>query len=166
MPRKFTTADGLVPEDLIHCGLDHITAAQLLFESDPGHFDAAGYLIHIGVELLLKGWLLETTGFFKDTHDLRLLYERLVSQASAVPPDNKQRGLLATLDEYANLRYPNRKHPTEIGTENLPEIEALIGHLLRSMPERIEQLVGQIDPVKKAGRVLMKKRKEDAKSDA
>lgn len=69
-PRIFTTADGLLPVDLAHCGLDHLTAAQRLFNSDPSHYDSAGYLAHIGVELLLKGWLLETTGRFEAIHNL------------------------------------------------------------------------------------------------
>ena len=166
MARTFTAADGLIPGDLIHCGLDHLTAARLLFGSEPGHFDAAGYLAHIGVELLLKGWLLETTHQFRDTHQLSNLYVQLVSEAGAPPLDTNQSALLAVLDQYAALRYPNRKQPTGIGNENWPEIEALIGHLLRSMPKSIEEAIAQIDPVKKAGRVLMKKPIDGNKSAA
>jgi hypothetical protein len=36
MARQFTAADGPVTADMIHCRLDHLTAAHLLFESDAG----------------------------------------------------------------------------------------------------------------------------------
>src|SRR5690348_14248406 len=150
MPRKFTAADGLIPGDLVHCGLDHLTAARLLFRSEPGHFDAAGYLTHIGVELLLKGWLLDSVGSFRDSHNLEALYDRLESECGATPLTEKHKELLAVLNQYAELRYPNRRKPTEIGDGNWPEIEALVGHLCRSMPKTLEQALEGIDPTKKA----------------
>lgn len=61
MARKFTVEDGLVPVDLLHCGLDHLAASKALFKLSPAGFDSAGYLAHIGVELLLKAWLLYGT---------------------------------------------------------------------------------------------------------
>ena len=53
-PRIFTPTDGLLPVDLAHCGLDHLTSAQKLFNSGPSHYDSAGYLAHIGIELLVR----------------------------------------------------------------------------------------------------------------
>ncbi|MGF6781631.1 hypothetical protein P3T21_006867 [Paraburkholderia sp. GAS334] len=34
MRKKFTADDGVTTADMVHCGLDHLTAAQLLFASD------------------------------------------------------------------------------------------------------------------------------------
>lgn len=157
MPRKFNAADGLIPADLVHCGIDHLSASRLLFKSDPRHFDAAGYLTHIGVELLLKGWLLESVGNFHDRHDLMILYDRLVSEAGASQLTDMQRALLAVLNNYGELRYPNRKRPTEIGNENWLAIEVLVDQIVHSMPASLELAIGMIASTNKAGRVLMKK---------
>ncbi len=73
MARRFTQKDGLLPEDLVHCGLDHLAAAEALFATNASHFDSAGYLAHIGVELLLKGWHLQVFGEFEGIHNLHTL---------------------------------------------------------------------------------------------
>jgi len=48
MSSNFTAADGLVPIDLIRCGIDHLAAAQLLFGRSAIYYDSAGYLAHLG----------------------------------------------------------------------------------------------------------------------
>lgn len=159
-PRIFTADDGLLPVDLAHCGLDHLTAAQKLFKSDPSHYDSAGYLAHIGVELLFKGWLLETTGRFEGIHNLGALHGQLVSFAAAPALDARSLIVLSLLDEYESLRYPNRRSPTEVGQDHWPAIEALVGLLWRSMPKSIERGLVNVAFGHKAGRVLMKKKIE------
>ena len=77
MARVFSVSEGFAPVDFVHFGLDHTTAAGALFETSPSHFDSAGYLAHIGVELLLKGWLLQELGQFEGIHNLKALYARL-----------------------------------------------------------------------------------------
>ncbi|MBU0621359.1 MAG: HEPN domain-containing protein [Gammaproteobacteria bacterium] len=114
LPRVFTTADGLLPVDLAHCGLDHLTSAQRLFNSGPSHYDSAGYLAHIGIELLFKGWLLESTGRFEGIHNLGTLHGQLVSFAAAPTLDDQSSNVLVLLDQYESLRYPNRKNPIEV----------------------------------------------------
>ena len=118
MPRNFTRADGLVPADLVHCGLDHMTAALVLFDTDPSHYDSAGYLAHIGVELLLKGWLLEAAGSFRGSHKLGPLYRELVESHGAPRLSSDAGAMLEKLDSYEVLRYPNRDQPTEVGNED------------------------------------------------
>ena len=157
-PRTFTTADGLLPVDLVHCGLDHITSAQVLFNSDPSHYDSAGYLAHIGVELLFKGWLLETTGRFEGIHNLCALHRQLVNSVGAPALDDQSFAALRLLDEYESLRYPNRKHPTEVGQGHWSVIEALVGAFCRSLPMSIERELNAVEFGHKAGRVLMKKK--------
>ena len=85
MARIFSTADGLVPVDFAHCALDHMTAAHALFDTDPSHYDSAGYLVHIGVELLLKSWLLQAAGEFEGTHNLKALYAALEAKHCGPP---------------------------------------------------------------------------------
>jgi len=159
MVRMFSVAkDGLVPCDFLHSGLDHMAGAQLLFESGASHFDSAGYLAHIGVELLLKAWLLEVAGEFEGIHNLEALYDVLMKKHGATPLQEKQQAVLKMLDKFEQLRYPNPKQPTEIGDDDFPQIEALVEHILRAMPQSIPDALGKVEPGRKGGRVLMQKK--------
>lgn len=166
MARTFSTADGFNPVDFAHCGLDHTTAAGALFDTDPSHYDSAGYLAHIGVELLLKSWLLQVLGQFEGIHYLTALYAELESKCGAPKLDSGQIELLATLDGYEQLRYPNPKQPTEVGDEDWPKIEAFVGFVCNAMPQAIPKALEQVVPGRKAGRVLMRKKREQALDDA
>lgn len=163
MARIFSAAkDGLVACDFLHSGLDHMTGAQLLFRSDdPGHFDSAGYLAHIGVELLLKAWLLEVAGEFEGIHNLNALYATLMKNCGAPALDEEQQDVIKMLDQFEQLRYPNPKQPTEIGDEDLPGIDALVGSICRSMPQSIFEALEKMDAGRKGGRVLMRKKIDD-----
>lgn len=152
--------DGLSGADFLHSGLDHMTAAKELFESDASHFDSAGYLAHMAVELLVKAWLLEVAGEFEGIHNLQALYDVLEKQFGAEPLGAERQRVIKMLDQFEQLRYPNPKMPTEIGDEDLPHIEALVGHLCRAMPKSIPEALEKIQPGRKGGRVLMRKRVE------
>lgn len=152
--------DGLVPCDFLHSGVDHMTAAKLLFESDPSHFDSAGYLAHMAVELLVKAWLLETAGEFEGIHNLQALYDVLAKKYGASPLSGEHQRVLKMLDQFEQLRYPNPKQPTDIGDADLPHIEALVGHLCRAMPQSIPEALEKIEAGRKGGRVLMRKKIE------
>jgi hypothetical protein len=84
-PRVFTQEQGYRPIDLLHAATDHLFAANVLFSSSdfflavgmldvdfeaPRCLDSAGYLSHLGLELLLKAFLLLVTGSFRDDHSL------------------------------------------------------------------------------------------------
>jgi HEPN domain-containing protein len=157
MAHVYSKADGLIAADLIHCGLDHMTAAGALFGSDPSHFDSAGYLAHIGVELLLKGWLLEAAGRFDGIHSVQKLFRQLQQDHGAPTMSERQEELLKMLDDYEALRYPNLNKPTEVGNDDWPEIEALVGTLCRSMPQSVQEALGKVVAGRKAGRVLMRR---------
>ena len=122
-PRIFTRKDGLVAVDLIHCGIDHLTAAELLFQSGPHLYDSAGYLAHLGIEMLLKGWLLEVNGSFEGVHQLSNLYDTLVGSGAARPLEPQIASTLDKLDGYEKLRYPSLVNPTEVGEEDWNDIE-------------------------------------------
>lgn len=161
MVRVYKKSDGLLPEDLVHCGLDHLTAAEELFDSNPSHFDSAGYLSHIGVELLLKGWLLQCAGEFKGIHSVKELYEELVKKCGAPQVDSQIQDTLELLDCYEALRYPNRNQPTEVGQEDWNEIDNFAGLVCRSMPKEIEKALDALssnNKITKSGRVLLKKK--------
>lgn len=166
MIRTFTKNDGLIPVDLVHCGLDHLTASKLLFGTGPHLFDSAGYLAHLGIEMLLKGWLLEVNGAYEGTHSLKRLHSDLVGSNIADPLESILEAMLGKLDGYEQLRYPNLVSPTEVGDDDWFQINQLAGEICRSMPKTIEAELKKINasdshsPVTKAGRTLMKKKKE------
>ena len=104
MARTFGIKDGLVPSDFLHAALDHIAAAQALFTTNPSHYDSAGYLAHIGVELLLKAWLLEAAGQFEGIHSLQTLYTQLTQKHQAPKLEAQQTAVLRMLDQFEQLR--------------------------------------------------------------
>lgn len=164
MAREFSAKDGLVPVDLLHCGLDHLDAAKALFASNPIHYDSAGYLSHIGVELLIKAWLLQVTKSFEGIHNCKALYERLAEKCGTDKLTDEQAAIVGVLDGYESLRYPNRNKPTEVGDESWARVEALVGHICRAMPK---ELVAELEKVRagtKAGRVLMRRKIDESAS--
>jgi len=156
MAKKNFTRDDFSPLDLIHAALDHLTAAEELFKTSPAHFDSAGYILHIGMELVLKAWLLETVGHFTDTHDLGRLYLTIESEGGVAAIDKRQTALLKMVDGYGFLRYPNLVDPIEIGTENWPETKSFVDWLLAQLPETLARQMRDVDHTVKGGRVLTK----------
>lgn len=158
MVRTFSTKDGLVPSDFLHTALDHVTAAQALFSTNPSHYDSAGYLAHIGVELLLKAWRLEVAGQFEGIHNLQVLYALLTKEHGAPKLAAEQTSVLKMLDQFEQLRYPNPKQPTEVGNSDWTDIELLVDVLCRAMPVVIPEAMEKAEFGRKGGRVLMRKK--------
>lgn len=116
--RIFTKDDGFEAGDLLHCGQNHLSAAEALFAGSPSFYDSAGYLAHMGIELLLKGWLLEVAGEFPGVHRISDLWTDLMKRHGAPTLTENETNLLMKLDQFGTLRYPNKKAPTEVGTED------------------------------------------------
>ena len=157
-PRTFAKKDGVRAGDLLQCGEDHLSAAKALFSSSPAYFDSAGYLTHMGLELLMKSWLLKAAGEFPGIHRLSDLYDDLVRRHGAPSLTKAERNLLAKLDKFETLRYPNRKSPTEVGTADSQAAEGFVAKLRSLMPKSIRIPTSTRRRVIKSGRVLMKKR--------
>ncbi len=158
MARTFSAIDGLVPCDLMQAGLDHVSAAQVLFANDPRRFDSAGYLAHLGIELLLKAWLLKVVGAFEGTHNLESLYLQLEKRQELPKLTKNHARILTMLDQFEQLRYPNRLQPIEIGDSDWTDIEAMVRFLCHAMPTAIEEVVEEDGKLTKGGRVLKKKK--------
>jgi HEPN domain-containing protein len=161
MAKTFTLNDGLVPVELLRYAIDHMGAAERLFESSPSHFDSAGYLAHLAVELMLKSWLLQVAGRFSAVHDLSELYDELIEKHGAPALSGQQMGVLALLDRYGELRYPNRNDPVEVGSEHLSEITELMQKFSENLPDELLLALSKVDVVRKGNRVLMKKKISD-----
>ncbi len=163
MPRNYSAADGHTVRDLLHYGLDHLSAARHLLNSSASWFDSAGYLAHIAVELLLKAWHLEVFGSFPAVHSLLQLWTELSEQPDVRPLAPGTVRTLALLDQYEKLRYPNLLNQIEIGSEHIVRIDALIKALHMRMPLGLSEAREKIDVLQKGGRLLMKRPKRRSK---
>ena len=156
--KEYTAADGVLVEDLLHYGIDHISTAEHLFKQSASYYDGAGYLSHMGIELLLKAWLLHLNGRFPQTHKL----VELLAQIKKVVPTlefTKDGGrTIAYLELYEQLRYPNQNFPIEVGSDQWPAIHSLRNELWRQMPLELQKVANGINPLRKGGRVLMEKK--------
>ena len=154
-PRIFKLEDGLIPKELVRFGLDHIAGGFKLFQ-DPFHFDSAGYLVHIGYECLLKGWVLELTGQFEGVHDIGILIKKIPDLSPQnLPPEFID--VITLIDGYGHLRYPNNKDPKEVGTEEMSLIKEFVDFTVSLLPDEL-CTTNDDTHVFKGGRILMKKK--------
>ena len=70
------------------------------------------------------------------------------------------------LDQYEQLRYPNRLNQIAIGSEHVATINALAESIYQRMPDTLEEAFLAINPLRKVGRVLMKRPKKQNPSIA
>ncbi len=99
---KIYTKEDCAPEDLLQYALDHIDAAELLIKTDLRFLDSAGYLAHMGIELLLKSWILHISDSFKGIHELIELFKQLKSLESAPVLSNREMQTLNYLSNFGN----------------------------------------------------------------
>lgn len=159
MAKTFKKAD-YQAEDLLQAGIDHIYAAEILLKDDPFYFDSAGYLAHMGLELMLKSWLLYEKGQFDGIHSLEKLTNEIVEHDSRVSFSKKEKQTLKYLSRFEELRYPNRKNPIEIGAEDVEQIHELADAFWQQLPDELItsfESLDNSDKVKKGGRVLMER---------
>ena len=88
----FSIEDGYTVEDMLHFGYGHVDASRKLFMDDPEYLDSAGYLLHLGVEVVFKSWHLFLFEKFDSTHDLMGLYKKLkdTDQSIDIGEDNEK----------------------------------------------------------------------------
>jgi HEPN domain-containing protein len=159
MAKHFTEADGYSVRDILHFGVDHLESARILFGQGANCLDSAGYLSHLGLELLLKAWHLHQFKSFENKHDLVGLYGCLKPYLDGTPFSTEQEDFLRQLDSYYELRYPRQHDPIETGTDDWVLIDKLLDTLWAQMPEELLSVLSEIVGLsEKGGRVLMKKK--------
>jgi len=163
----FTAKDGYTVEDLLHFGYGHVDTARVLFEDDPTFLDSAGYLAHLGTEVVLKAWHLQWFGRFDDTHDLVKLYNQLKEKDGSVSLSAEHESFLAELNKFYLLRYPRRKKgPVEVGSDQLEQFDTFLEALWQKFPKELIEIYQKLDHTKKGGRVLMRKKIDVAEKSA
>jgi len=155
LAKKFTNKD-FNAEDLLKSGIDHISSAEyLLVSKDPRMYDSAGYLAHIGIELMIKAWLLHANSEFEGIHPLRDLFEQLKESVPALHFSETEHQTIDYLSNFVELRYPNKIRPVEIGQEDIEQIYDLANALWQQMPDNLVEQYEALPSNKKGGRVLM-----------
>jgi len=157
--KKYTRQDGFSEIELLHSSIDHLASAKSLFNTNPRCFDSAGYLSHLGIELILKALLLNKCAQFPNEHSLVKLSRLISDQKVALNYTKDHERTLKTLDEFYELRYPKNLNPIEIGQEDWTAIESFFEHLIFLFPDQIQQELRQLDCYSKKGnRILMVKK--------
>jgi len=155
----FKASDGFNSEDLIKCALDHLVSAKFLFKESPLCYDSAGYLAHLGLELMLKSILLKLNGEFPATHNLKTLYN-LVKKSGGCSIKKDEEKALSKINDFFSLRYTNPKNPIEIGSDDWEIIEQSFFNLLNNFPHDFLSKLDDSDHYEKANRILFVKAKE------
>jgi HEPN domain-containing protein len=155
--KLYRREDGYFDEDLLQSSLHHLHAASILFKRGPDFYDSAGYLLHLSIELLFKSWQLSLTDKFPGTHSLQDLRQEVTGLVGEIKLSKIQNKTIELIDRLYDLRYPNRKMPTEVGSEDFELALQLFDSLLIYLPAELEEKFSKISPGKKGGRVLMKK---------
>ncbi len=166
MAKKFTRDDGYTENDLLHSAMDHLASVGTLLGIGFRGLDSAGYLAHLGIEIFLKAFLLHRDDGFPETHKLQNLVNQCSSDGFQFVLDEDLVDLLAKLDKFYDLRYPNPKDPVSVSTDELQRLPDLATRILSHFPDSlIDELekIGKPQPdglYLKGGRIFMLKPNE------
>lgn len=156
--KKYKREDGFSEIELIHSAIDHLASAKILFKEGPRCFDSAGYLSHLGIELILKAILLNKTNEFANEHSLIKLTDEIEKQGIELDYEKKHKAILNKINQFYDLRYPKVMNPVEIGDNDWDDIENLFELLMFAFPKEIQQKIQNINHSEKGNRILMKKK--------
>jgi HEPN domain-containing protein len=155
-----TEVDGYTSGNLLHFAFDHLAAANTLFENSPRFFDSAGYLIHLGLELLLKAWHFHVSKEFSPIHDLETLYNDLEKKEPNLSLPAEQINTIKYLNNFYNIRYQSSKVIIKIGCDDTDRINILLDNLYSAMPKNLKTEYEKLSSSNEKGnRILMKRPK-------
>ncbi|MCX5886142.1 MAG: HEPN domain-containing protein [Proteobacteria bacterium] len=157
--KNYSRQDGFSESELLHWATDHLASAKILFKANYRCYDSAGYLSHLGVELVLKAILLNQRNEFPNEHSLAKLSNLIVNSGVKLKYTIGHEETLKTLDGFYELRYPKAVNPIEIGDDDWSNIDALFEHLILILPDKIQQDLRQINHTEKGDRILMRWKK-------
>jgi HEPN domain-containing protein len=140
--KVYTSAD-CTESDLIQYSVDHLKAAEKLYElSNPWTWEylhSATFLSHLSIELLLKACLLHIEGEFLADHDLKRLFRRLRKKGIELSDQNKK--WLNYLSQCNDLRYPNPKSKLKVDLNQWKQTKALFEEIRMKVPEEIQTII-------------------------
>ena len=157
--KKFTRQDGFSELELLHSAADHLGSAKVLFDRSPRCFDSAGYLCHLGIELVLKAMLLNKCNEFCNEHSLVKLVDFIEKQNVQLNYGRNHEDTIRVLDGFYELRYPRTVDPIEIGDDDWERIENLFEFLVLMLPKKIQKELKKMSHSSKGNRILMRRKK-------
>jgi len=165
MQQRVITKDDCKAVDLLQAGLDHLKAAEILLRESPEVFDSAGYLAHLGIELMIKSWMINSIGSFNAIHHLKQLIKDMKKGNCKLSLTKRDLQTLTYIEKFNELRYPSliSRNPVEIGSEDIDQIYELVDTIWQQMPEQLVTEYEEIPHGKKGRRVFMKKLKSIAR---
>jgi hypothetical protein len=159
MTKRFLKADGWDEQTLFEYAKRHLVAAEILFENQDIKtyvlsVSSAGYLCHLGIELLLKGCWLGESGFFENEHNLH----KLIKKISFLSLNDRLIVFLTNIEKFNEMRYPqdlsavkvvedsdiNSNLPEEIGDHDWVGTMELLYEIQKQMPEDIQKVAQPI----------------------
>lgn len=155
----FARKDGFSETELLHSAIDHLASAKVLFNKSPRCYDSAGYLCHLGIELVLKAIILNKCNQFPNEHSLVKLSKRIEGQSLKLNYGTDNEHTISMLDGFYKLRYPKPSNPIEIGDGDWGRIEDLFHFLILILPKEIIAELKDMDQFKKSNRILMRRKK-------
>ena len=160
MAKRYTRDDGFSTRELLYYAWGHLASAKVLFERSFDCYDSAGHLSHLGIELVLKAFLLHDVGSFPNEHNLLKLHSEIKKSCRTLNIGVDHEKTLERLNPYISIRYPTPEQPIEIGDEDWDAIERLFAALRSAMPSELQQELQNRNRTLKGGRILMSKPKD------
>lgn len=138
----YTNAD-YTESDLIQYSVDHLSAAEKLYELSNRwrweYLHSAIFLSHLSIELLLKACLLHLDSEFPADHDLKRLFRRLRKKGIELSEQNKK--WLNYLSQCIDLRYPTTESKLEVDLNQWQRTKALFEELRLNVPKEIQIII-------------------------
>lgn len=152
MSKKFSRESGWDENILFEYAKRHLIAAQILFQNQDINIyvlsvSSAGYLCHLGIELLLKACCLHELDYFEDEHNLI----KLEKKVGFLRLDDRLSIFLSNLQLFNEMRYPqdltkvkvvqdmdiNANLAEEIGDHDWVGTIELLYEVQKQMPEKL-----------------------------
>jgi len=160
MTKRYTRNDGFSTRELLYYAWGHLASAKVLFERSFDCYDSAGHLSHLGIELILKAFLLHYGRSFPNEHDLLKLLAEIKKSCPTLEIKVDHEKTLERINPFVSIRYPTPAKPIEIGNEDGNAIESLFVALQSAMPSELRQELQNRHHTLKDGRILMSKPKD------
>ena len=140
---KVYTQKDITVSELINYSVDHLAAAEKLYEhssySQWRYLHSAAFLSHLGIELILKAWLLYQEGKYSEGHNLLTFFQK--ANKTGNKPSKENSDWLDHLNKYNMLRYPDTGTDPEVNVKDWERTESLCSELITLLPKDFQKQV-------------------------
>lgn len=161
--RRVFTRDDCTESDLIQYSVDHLEAAEKLYELSGRwtwqYLHSAAFLSHLSIELLLKACLLYFKKKFPAEHNLKRLFEPL--RKEGIKLSKPSREWLKHLNRCNKLRYPDPGTGPEVDINHWNQTKTLFEELRNCVPDKIQKQIASHKRYRsnvKSGRAIRSKK--------